>query len=383
MMLLMHPSAKECLAAELRANAPHSLLSALATNKRSVTGDRNEYVPIQTSAFLDSPVAGKLGRIERDDAIQSIAPCKIFDLRGGDSRELEKSAFDKDHDTKDVIHGQELIGIADLRQTPEADCIILAQVHDENTNIIAGDERDNIHSAFLDTALFPSLSSDTIDSTSNDYMDQQAAAASLTIGSSCSTIYLVISYDFKHGKTVLHRTLGGTKLMSLVDGVRKRWHEASSSKPASTKLVLFLVPYISANNGETEESFIEVHSPEETFYELSQHSTWRNDGAKFLVDRLKTYFELGGEEYKNANPFSNLSVIRVTDKRMQAPPSGSNQDNQYDPTIRLDIVLRHNQQYAKNRTNSEVTKSVSAQKFRRLIERKFESFGGIGGLVFR
>ncbi|KAL7490349.1 hypothetical protein ACHAW6_016171 [Cyclotella cf. meneghiniana] len=382
MMFLMHPSAKECIAAELRTNAPHSLLGALASKKRCVTGDRNEYVTIQTSTFLESPVTRKLYHVKRDYSIQPIIRCNVFHIRGGDSRELQKCAFGEDYDTKDVVLGQELIGIADLRQTPEADCIVLAQIHDETKKTIAEDDRDNIHSEFLDKALFPSVSSDTNDSTSDYNMDQQAAAASLTIGSSCSTVYLLVSYDFKHGKTVLHRTLGGIKLMSLVDGVRKRWHEASSSKPASTKLVLLLVPYISANNGKTEESCIEVHSPEQTFYEISQHSEWRNDGANFLIDRLKTYFELGGEEYIGAHPFSDLSVIRVTDTKMQAPPSGTNQDNQYDPNIRLDIVLRHNHLYAKNRTNAEVVKSVSTQTFRRLIVRKFKSFGGIGDLVF-
>lgn len=377
MMFLMHPSAKECIAAELRTNAPHSPLSALASKKRSFTGVRNEYVPIQTSTFLDSPVARMLYHVKRDYSIQPIIRHNGFHIRGGDSRELQKGAFGEDYDTKDIALGQELIGIADLRQTPEADCIILAPIHDETTKTIAGDKRDNIHSAFFDKALFP-----TTDSTSDHNMDQQAAAASLTIGSSCSTVYLLISYDFKYGKTVLHRSLGGIKLMSLVDGVRKRWHEASSSKTASTKLVLLLVPYISANNGEKEESCKEVHCPEQTFYELSQHSEWRNDGATFLIDRLKTYFELGGEEYIGANPFSDLSVIRVADKKMQAPPSGPNQDNQYDPNIRLEIVLHHNQLYAKNRTNAEVVKSVSTQKFRRIVERKFKSFGGIGDLVF-
>jgi hypothetical protein len=61
-------------------------------------------------------------------------------------------------------------------------------------------------------------------------MMEQQAASSYCIGSLCSTVYLTIEYDFEGGKTVLHRSFGGVKVMAFVNGARSRWYKLSQIK---------------------------------------------------------------------------------------------------------------------------------------------------------
>eukprot|EP00581_Thalassiosira_minuscula_P002283 CAMPEP_0183745870 /NCGR_PEP_ID=MMETSP0737-20130205/66464_1 /TAXON_ID=385413 /ORGANISM="Thalassiosira miniscula, Strain CCMP1093" /LENGTH=415 /DNA_ID=CAMNT_0025981549 /DNA_START=32 /DNA_END=1277 /DNA_ORIENTATION=- len=158
-----------------------------------------------------------------------------------------------DHIFASASDRQRLIGIIDLRPTPEADSIIFLP------NKTGDEDEKQSDDASIDAisdrqALFPSAvassSQETISANEiEDMMDQQAAS-SHSIGGLCSTVYLVIAYDFDNGKTDLHRLFGGAKLMAFVDGVRSRWHQQNMNSGGAspvgeefaTKLVLVFVP---------------------------------------------------------------------------------------------------------------------------------------------
>ena len=96
------------------------------------------------------------------------------------------------------------VGIIDLRPKLSSDKIYL------------------VGNSCVSKAIFPTIEQNDDDSDpiyDDSTFDDQAAAAHC-IGSECSTVYLMISYDFANEKTVLHRAFGGTKLMSFVDGTR-------------------------------------------------------------------------------------------------------------------------------------------------------------------
>lgn len=271
----------------------------------------------------------------------------LLDMRGGDDGTIGTS---EDADNKHMI------GIVDVRSNTEADCIILAQA-----------QKDDVQ--FLDVASFLATSEESVtmeaiadDTTPEEVQQNQAAAAALTIGSSCPTIYLLLTYDFKEGKTVLHRSLGGIKLMSLVDGVRKRWSESASK----TKLILLLA---SSNDGEVGESIVDGFTGKTT-RDLSQDTEWKKEGVIYLIDRVKQYFELGGDEFNGVDPFEELSTIFTSITPQQSDANGM-----------LGIVKSHSQQYLNDVSDTAISSS-DEDHFKLTIKDRFESFGGIGDPAF-
>jgi len=275
-------------------------------------------------------------------------------IRGGDSTEIDHDAI------------LDMIGIIDVRQGAEGDSIILAHVNPDSGV------------KFIDEAVFSSITDRNSrieklieDSSSCDEIDQnQAAAAALTIGSSCTSVYLILTYDFKDGKTVLHRTLGGIKLMNLVDGIRKRWNDSTTSKPLLTNLVIFLVP----KNDEVE-ALVENSNTNEMFSDISQNDQWKSDGINLLVDRLKTYFELGGEVYKGLDPFDELDIIHVNKAELASQRHLSDSE-QSCMSATLDIVKSHIQLKSKNGSKTNIA-HTDKEPFQSTVKRRFELFGGI------
>lgn len=289
----------------------------------------------------------------------------VYVIRGG-----EKASTDIDHDAiLDTTCSKDMIGIIDVRQDAEGDSIIFARVNSDGSV------------KFIDEAFISSITERNSriekiidDSSSCDEIEQnQAAAAALTIGSSCSSIYLIMAYDFEDGKTVLHRTLGGIKLMNLVDGVRKRFNDSTTSKPLLTKLVVFLV----SKNDKVEAS-VEISNSNEFFSDTSQNSQWNSDGINFLVDRLKTYFELGGEDYKGLDPFSELEIVRVRKAELANPRnlSDSSATEQSCMHTTLEFVKNNIELISKNGCETE-SAHAGKEHFRFTVKNRFELFGGI------
>ncbi|EJK77668.1 hypothetical protein THAOC_00484, partial [Thalassiosira oceanica] len=108
-----------------------------------------------------------------------------------------------------------------------------------------------------------------------DALDEQSAN-SHCIGRACSTVCLLLSYDFEAGKTNLHRSFGGAKLMALVDGARSR---------------------LSGGAGDGV---------------LANDEDWNSSGAVFLVGRLVEAFALGGEAFEVDEPF-DVEFVKVSD----------------------------------------------------------------------
>lgn len=306
-------------------------------------------------------------------------PRATLSIRCGDNSVIEKES---NNITIDGVNDKQLIGIIDVRSNAEADFIILAQ---NNTDDKDTSDKQNFQ---MIQALFLSDDSSEIDltesaigdtPTTEEFKQNQAAAASLTIGSSCRTIYLIVTYDFQNGNTVLHRTLGGIKLMSLVDGVRKRWSEPTS-KQSLAKLVVVLVP----SDDQDVNELIKYLNENQMFYNLSRNTQWQNDGVQFLVNRLKTYFELGGEAYKGIDPFGELQMFCLLNATLQSKQSsdesnnGSNAIQQSDSDTLVQIVKRHTQHY----TIEQTVQPVDMEHFRSLINKRFKSFGGIGSPSF-
>jgi hypothetical protein len=371
LILVLHQLNDGCTAANFHVNSPRH---SIDTPRRA----HDRYVLLR---ILQNDSDAKSMR--DNGRHQVFQPIHTMTIRGGDNGHADREEDKTDGTTS------EMIGIIDLRPKPQTDCIILAKVQNTNPNSTDGDiankaENETIDVQVLRRASFSSISSESknyVDSDSelptNDEDQQEAAAACLTIGSSCSTIYLILSYDFKEGKTVLHRTLGGTKLMCLVDGVRKRWHEAAASKPAATELVLLLVPTTPSKDDGPNTNDIKWCTQNEVMRDLSQNTDWKNDGIQFLANRLTTYFELGGDEFKGANPF-RISVMYVADERLQAEQSSHRciEDDHSDSNDIMDIVLHHTRRYTQRKHIVEMTESTTAREFRSLVKSKFNSFGG-------
>ena len=206
-------------------------------------------------------------------------------LRGGCSTYTDDSPKDR----------QPLIGILDLRPTPDPDSIVVLHEVSEvvKESFVSSDALEVVR-----IARFPLPKNHGGNSASGDEMEQQAAS-SYCIGSLCSTVYLTIEYDFEGGKTVLHRSFGGVKLMAFVNGARSRWYKLSqindSEENAATKLILLLVPSKSNKPG-LKKSTIDI--------EATGIADWDASGVEFLIGRMSEAFAFGGQEFQNVKPFT-------------------------------------------------------------------------------
>ena len=199
------------------------------------------------------------------------------------------------YDDTIAINNDHLVGIIDIRPSPNQDGIILLR---ENG---AGDSYDLLQEAKFSSvdehATIDVLDDSSVDehATIDDEMDHQASV-SQCIGSLCNTVYLVISYDFEKGVTSLHKSLGGCKLLSFIDGVRSRWQD----KQRATKLVLLLVPSSSTSEAvlaasiTTENILHSSMNSNEIVINLTSDIDWGGKGAKHLVTKLVEAFALGG-----------------------------------------------------------------------------------------
>ena len=244
-----------------------------------------------------------------------------FTLRGGTS-----TAADDFDSLSNHMHG-----IIDQRPEPaELDSVLLIQ------------HNDIVQEALLNHT--PYCDSENFD------IDEEMAACSHTIGSICSTVYLLIEYDFIGGKTNLNRRFGGAKLLTFVDGVRSR------KTAVATKLVLVLFP--SSCDGGTDRLVID----------LTNNTDWEtSNGADYLVSRLREAFSLGGEDYQNIDPFDDVKVISIS--------TDSN----------ISEVVR---QYMCSRDDSEIRAPVNTQtqhieKFEQMIRNAYKRAGGSRNIDFK
>ncbi|KAL7543849.1 hypothetical protein ACHAXR_013236 [Thalassiosira sp. AJA248-18] len=268
---------------------------------------------------------------------------------------------------------QQLIGVIDLRPSSESDSIILANYNN------------------IQQALFPIASQDDI-SVNEDEMNQQAAS-SHSIGDVCSTVYLIITYDFENGKTVLHRNFGGIKLMAFVDGVRSRRHKLSQVH--ATKLIFIFVPSSSSAADSLLSDFpssaypkISMSLPNDSkpipnkiVLDLARADEWDASGANFLVDRLSEAFALGGEEYQNMESFE-VEMVGVFDAGQETDLS----ENDSDDNEMCHLVLRHIQCSHQTTDHSDTIRDetrASSDDFQDWITRSYESAGGVGDINFQ
>lgn len=215
--------------------------------------------------------------------------CLTYFPRGG-------SSIDNWTDSPIEDDDRVLIGVLDLRPTPGPDSILVLKriMYKKFAN-------DNELEA-VQQARFPLSQHDELSAADEEFNEQ--AASSNCIGNLCTTVYLIIEYDFDNGKTVLHRIFGGVKLMAFVDGVRSRWHGFQSSRitnldesnGAATKLIVLLVP--SSQISSSRESRIDFDM--DTAGDIGGCDV---DGVTFLINRLNEAFALGGHEFQSVKPF--------------------------------------------------------------------------------
>jgi hypothetical protein len=287
--------------------------------------------------------------------------CRLVCLRGGD--EIEVDTVNKP--SNDIDNVSQLIGIIDVRSQAECDCIILT---DRKQTSFNPDTVQLKHSATFSSSCISNLKSWTHDTSTTEEVEQnQGAAAALTIGSSCSTIYLLLTYDFNNGKTVLHRTLGGIKLMNMVDGIRRRWKD-SAYKSSRTKLILLLVPSKSYDK-----SILDCQS-NKLFLDLTEDTKWKKEGLSYLIDRLNQYFELGGEEYKCVNPF-DLDIVLLGETSDASDESIS---ENIGTNSAIEIFKRHIELHSSGTSDASDEDFVDAKHFESIVGDRFASFGGLG-----
>ena len=259
------------------------------------------------------------------------------------------------------INNDHLVGIIDLRPSPNQDGIILLQ---ENSS---GDAYDLLHEA--------KFSGVDEHATIDDEMSEQASI-SQCIGSLCHTVYLVISYDFEKGVTSLHKSLGGCKLLSFVDGARSRWQD----KQRATKLVLLLVPSSSTSEVVLSASITSeniLHSSmnsNKIVIDLTSDIDWGDNGATHLVTKLVEAFALGGDEYvsiyQSIDPFS-VEMIGILDNRQE-----KNEDSESDTDDISGVVLKHLVCSGLESIQTNDSDEASTSAFRELITRAYISIGG-------
>lgn len=319
-----------------------------------------------------------------------------IDSDGRKRHELdEQSELTRSSSTISNCHEpEECIGIIDLRPNPESDSLIFMTVAnkktDQTTNIIC--------------ATFPPVETTSSDSIDDESIMNQQAAASHTIGTLSSTIYLVISYDFDNGKTALHRSFGGLKLMNFMDGLRTRWddhnkiHENNHTRvdylEPRTKLTIILVPSSTsgalsllsclpdgkANNDDLDQSSSKNLSVmSKVVVNLKDHTNLNVSGADYLCDRLKSYFAMGGDRYDAIDPFEKVEMLGVWE-------TGQEGSDGHDSKGMKEVVLKHYSQQSSNYFDSGLglprAIGKSEQHYRNVVKGAFASAGGIGEMIF-
>jgi len=312
-----------------------------------------------------------------------------FVPRGGSSDD----AIDGKIDSIISSDRQELIGVIDLRPKPDSDSIILLQSNKSEDG--ADSTFDIVQEALFSPAKHDEISADDAE------MDQQAASSN-SIGSLCSTAYLIIAYDFENGKTVLHRSFGGTKLMTFVDGVRSRMSQTNPGQEgAVTKLIILLVPSSSSSATTLLSKLPSSTAPKDALLSntsnpllnkivldlTNSNAVWDASGASFLVNRLSETFALGGEEYQNMEPFA-VELVGVFDVGQAKEESDSESDGDIREVIVRHIVcsLRDNASDKKGGDTVIKTKSAetaSAANFQDLIRHSYEASGGVDNVDFQ
>jgi hypothetical protein len=297
-----------------------------------------------------------------------------FILRGGGS----SSSADDTVDNNNIMEGisasnrQQMIGVIDLRPKLGPDSIIFAQDNSRD-----GVDKDTLSDVIFHRANFPTVhlqDNDEISDNNEEMMDEQAASSN-SIGKLCSTVYLIIAYNFDDGKTVLHSSLGGTKLMALVDGVRSRMlqaeanqridGESSFNNDNATKLVLVLVPT-------DENNIVNTINPRVLDLKNIGSDDWDASGAHFLVDRLSEAFALGGEEYQSMDPFAVEMIGAFTQTDDEVEDDNNNSDNEINEVILAHIqsMLRSNDVEAKPKA------TLSMEEFQNFIRQAYISASG-------
>lgn len=321
-----------------------------------------------------------------------------------------------------IIDGKK-IGVIDLRPKPaDPDSVIL--LHEDDTS---NDDDDNIDSTFdvVQEAVFPTTAihqhDDEIAVVDIDEMMDEQAASSHSIGNLCSTVYLIIAYDFENGKTVLHRSFGGTKLMAFVDGVRNRLHGmmnpanqagGGSDDDVTTKLIILLIPSSPSStttllsnwpsSGTKPDNILLANTNpllDKLVLDLTNtdsNSDWDASGATYLVDKLSEAFALGGEEYQNTDPFevefvgvfNNVGDL-TKEKEEEKDPGDDTNSSQSEVIVRHIVCsLRGKHCNAKGigdtvlqTSSAEDAASSSSNDFQDQIRRTYEAAGGVADNV--
>ena len=220
-------------------------------------------------------------------------------------------------------------------------------------------------------------------STIDDEMSEQASI-SQCIGSLCHTVYLVISYDFEKGITSLHKSLGGCKLLSFVDGIRSRWQDKQSESVA-TKLVLLLVPSSATSEAVLSASItseIILHSSmnqNKISIDLASDIDWGDKGAKHLVTKLVEAFALGGDEYQSIDPFS-VEMIGILDHRQDNNDEDTDIESSTDDIS--EVVLKHMVCSGFDIIQTNDLDEASTSAFQELITSTYTSIGGKRSINF-
>lgn len=176
----------------------------------------------------------------------------------------------------------------------------------------------------------------------DDDYNQEAAAAE-TVGKHCSTICCLLSYDATKGSTNLHRA-AGIKLATLMNGISRR-----DEGKGKTKILLLL--YSHSNNEELKEN------------------EWKLDGAKHLISRLRTFYNMGNDDANKEkskrnddDPFAQVQIVPVT--------SSDNRGIKLQTWEALESLNSH------KLTEEELTPSQS------IFQQAFKTAGGEGALTF-
>lgn len=150
-------------------------------------------------------------------------------IAAGSSDEAADDAELVDEPSLTTTLGRGLVGVVDLRPEPSGDEIRTTSLGpDGGTGGPACELIASLPTASLggdEEADGEDISASDTDVGIEDALDEQSAN-SHCIGRACPTVCILVEYDFEAGKTNLHRSFGGAKLMALVDGARSRWHES-------------------------------------------------------------------------------------------------------------------------------------------------------------
>ena len=98
------------------------------------------------------------------------------------------------------------------------------------------------------TVLFPSAAN--ADRGDTDAATNRHAAAAEDVGEACTAVHMVVAYNFVHGRTVLHRSLGGAKILAFANGALGRWRRhldggggGEDGAEAATRMILVDTTY--------------------------------------------------------------------------------------------------------------------------------------------